>query len=195
MGEDRSFAARWSARKQAVKDAEAAPEETVAPAPAAAPEPEKTEAEILAELNLKDPDEMEAGDDFSAFMTAAIPQSLRNRALRKLWKTNPALASLDGLLDYGDDFTGKGEIVTKLQTAYQVGKGFLEKAGQEAPLPGDSPVTAEEADDGADENPALNMSPAEDAVTAFEVAQAQPAAEPVRTPRKRMNFRFQGNSD
>ena len=138
---------------------------------------------------------MEAGDDFSAFMTAAIPQSLRNRALRKLWKTNPALAGLDGLLDYGDDFTGKGEIVTKLQTAYQVGKGFLEKAGQEAPVPGDSPVTMDAVDEEADENPALDTPCAEDAVTAAGVAQAQPAEEPVRTPRKRMNFRFQGNSD
>lgn len=81
---DDSFASRWSRRKQAVKDeaVEIAPEPEVEELPE---EPEKSDAEVLEEFNLKDPDEMEAGDDFSAFMNSAIPERLRNRALRKLW--------------------------------------------------------------------------------------------------------------
>lgn len=135
MSDDTSFASRWSRRKQAVKDdaveeesLQEQPEETVEEAE---PEPEKTEAEVLAEFNLKDPDEMEPGDDFSGFMNSGIPQALRNRALRKLWLSNPALANLDQLLDYGEDFTSKGDIVETITTAYKVGRGFVDKLTEE----------------------------------------------------------------
>ncbi len=118
----------WSRRKQAV---EAEAEDDVAQQAAieekqAAEEIEKqTDEEILAELGLQDPDTMEAGDDFSAFMAKAVPTRLRNRALRKLWLSNPALANLDSLLDYGEDFTTSSDAVEVVQTTYQVGKGLL----------------------------------------------------------------------
>lgn len=84
----------------------------------------KTDAEVLAELELKDPDEMEMGDDFAGFMKAAVPERLRNRALRKLWLTNPVLANVDNLVDYGDDFTLATSALETMQTTYQVGKGL-----------------------------------------------------------------------
>ena len=87
---------------------------------------EKTDEELLLELDLPNPDEMEMGDDFSAFMSKAVPDRLRRRALRRLWLANPALANLDGLLDYGEDFTDSATVVENLQTAYQVGKGMTE---------------------------------------------------------------------
>jgi len=107
-------------------------------------EPEKSEAEILAELNLKDPDEMEAGDDFSAFMNSAIPQRLRNRALRKLWLSNPVLANLDELVDYGEDFTNKGNLVEDVVTAYKVGKGFVDTLVGDEEVEGESTVISTE---------------------------------------------------
>ena len=126
MSDDNSIASRWSRRKQAVKD-EALAEEVQEPEEALEePEVEKTEAEVLTEFNLKDPDDMEAGDDFSGFMNSGIPQGLRNRALRKLWLSNPALANLDELLEYGEDFSAKGDIVETITTAYKVGKGFVQ---------------------------------------------------------------------
>ena len=87
---------------------------------------EKTDEELLLELDLPNPDEMEMGDDFSAFMSKAVPDRLRRRALRRLWLANPALANLDGLLDYGEDFTDSATVIENLQTAYQVGKGMKE---------------------------------------------------------------------
>ena len=87
---------------------------------------EKTDEELLLELDLPNPDEMEMGDDFSAFMSKAVPDRLRRRALRRLWLANPALANLDGLLDYGEDFTDSATVIENLQTAYQVGKGMTE---------------------------------------------------------------------
>ena len=87
---------------------------------------EKTDEELLLELDLPNPDDMKMGDDFSAFMSKAVPDRLRRRALRRLWLANPALANLDGLLDYGEDFTDSATVVENLQTAYQVGKGMTE---------------------------------------------------------------------
>ena len=87
---------------------------------------EKTDIELLEELGLPDPDSMMMGDDFSAFMSKAVPDRLRRRALRRLWLANPALANLDGLLDYGEDFTDSATVIENMQTAYQVGKGMTE---------------------------------------------------------------------
>jgi hypothetical protein len=44
--------------------------------------------------------------------------------LRRLWLSNPALANVDGLVDYGQDFTDSATVVENLQTAYQVGRGM-----------------------------------------------------------------------
>lgn len=87
---------------------------------------EKTDIELLEELGLPNPDSMMMGDDFSVFMSKAVPDRLRRRALRRLWLANPALANLDGLLDYGEDFTDSATVIENMQTAYQVGKGMTE---------------------------------------------------------------------
>lgn len=85
---------------------------------------EKTDAEILQELELPDPDLMAEGDDFSAFMKKAVPDRIRRRALRRLWLSNSVLANVDGLVDYGEDFTDAATVIENMQTAYQVGKGM-----------------------------------------------------------------------
>ena len=85
---------------------------------------EKSDAEILADLDLTDPDQLGEGDDFTVFLTETIPARIRTRALRRLWLTNPVLANVDGLVDYGEDFTDASCVVENIQTAYQVGKGM-----------------------------------------------------------------------
>lgn len=86
---------------------------------------DKTDAEILRDMGLQDPDTMQMGDDFAAFMRSAVPQRLRQRALRRLWRSNPVLANLDGLLDYGEDYTDAATVLPGMTTAYQVGRGML----------------------------------------------------------------------
>lgn len=86
---------------------------------------QKSEEEVLAELDLPNPDEMQSGDDFSAFMKSSVPSALRNRALRKLWVSDPVLANVDSLVDYGEDFTGKNDVARLVKTIYRVGKGML----------------------------------------------------------------------
>lgn len=118
----------WSRRKHAV-EAEADEEQRqVEDAEIKAQQAEleeKPDAEILDELGLPDPDALEPGQDISGFMQKAVPERLRQRALRQLWKLNPALANLDGLCDYNDDFTNAATDAPGVATAYRVGKGLL----------------------------------------------------------------------
>ncbi len=110
-----------------------------------------SDEELLAELDLPDPETLKPGDDVSAFMAKAVPDRLRRRALRQLWRLNPILANVDGLVDYGEDFTDGALVVENLQTAYQVGRGMLkhiaeiEKSAEAEDLPeGPEPAVASE---------------------------------------------------
>ena len=54
-----------------------------------------------------------------------MPDRIKKVALRKLWTSNPILANVDGLLDYGEDFTDAAVGAGVVETTYQVGKGML----------------------------------------------------------------------
>lgn len=130
----------WSRRRAAVEAEAAQGERALKEAEAAerdAEAAERSDEELLAELDLPDPDTLGPGDDFKAFLSEAVPARLKTRALRRLWMTNPVLANLDGLLDYGEDFTDAAMAVENIQTAYQVGKGMtahVEELARQAEL-------------------------------------------------------------
>ena len=64
--------------------------------------------------------------DYTKFMKSNVPESVRKRALRQLWGSNPILANVDGLNDYDDDFTDAALAVKGLlKTSYKVGSGYL----------------------------------------------------------------------
>lgn len=130
---DEDFLSRWSRRKKAVAEEEAAVEtaETAAINPVPEPATPEEEDQLLAELKLPVPESMKPGDDFSAFMADGVPQFLRNRALRVLWRSNPVLANLDGLNDYDDDFRSPELTQKVLATAYQVGRGIVSRVTDE----------------------------------------------------------------
>ena len=73
-----------------------------------------------------------ADSDFTPFLHADVPSILKKAALRKLWKSDPVLANVDGLNDYDEDFArmGLGKVV---QTAYQVGKGMIGRKEEPEP--------------------------------------------------------------
>lgn len=133
-GEDENeggFLGRWSRRKAEARRADPEPPgpssakrdspTTQGQAPAVAPEP------APGMPDLPDIESLTAESDFRVFMGQGVPDDVRNQALRKLWRLKPSLANLDGLVDYGHDYTRGAIVVAGLKTAYQVGKGYLER--------------------------------------------------------------------
>ena len=179
----------WSRRRAAVR-AEAEAEQAVLRAEEAeareAESAERCDEEILAELGLPDPDTMEEGDDFAAFLKSTVPDHLRRKALRRLWRSNPVLANLDGLIDYGADFTDKAVVIPDLKTAYQVGRGMmrhvmaLAEAEAEAEERAEDPPAAEAFDAGA---------PMEEALAEAEPPEVR-TPEAQEPPRRHMRFSF-----
>jgi hypothetical protein len=128
----------WSRRQAAVAAEAEAEQRAEVAAEAAAREAELAEQsddEILSALDLPAPESLKDGDDFKIFLTDQVPARIKTRALRHLWRANPVLACVDGLVDYGEDFTDAACVIEGLQTAYQVGKGMtkhVEALAQEA---------------------------------------------------------------
>ncbi|WP_050929718.1 DUF3306 domain-containing protein [Aestuariivita boseongensis] len=206
MSERLDFWARRKAAVQAEEAAEARAVEEQRMAEERQALEEKSDEEILAELNLPDPETLKPGDDVRGFMSQAVPDRLRRRALRQLWKLNPVLANVDGLVDYGEDFTDAALVVENLQTAYQVGKGMLahveemarQAAAKEAALEAGDEADAPDADE-ADAPETPETAPAE-AETPELVAEDEPTSETqenqsdtqyAAAPRRRMRFAFE----
>ena len=189
----------WTRRKAAVeaekRAADEAPDDARADGERRALE-QKPDEEVLAELNLPDPDGMGAGDDFAAFMAKAVPERLRRRALRRLWLTNPVLANLDELVDYGEDFSDAATVMADLQSVYRVGKGMvrdedLAEAAEAGEAEDEAPAEAEEGDGDA-APPAEEPGDGEEPVEAAEAAEPGEAEEIPAEPRaaRRMRFAF-----
>lgn len=175
----------WSRRRAAV-EAEAEEARLVVEEEAQAQQQAALEArpdeEILEELGLPDPDALEEGDDVRGFLAQAVPERLRRRALRRLWRLNPVLANVDGLVDYGEDFTDAACVVENLQTAYQVGRGMtqhVEELARQAELEaeGDAEGLAQDDAPQADKPPSHPEAEAPDALALSDDA-AAPADEP-----------------
>ena len=150
----------WSARKAKVKAEEATEAKILrdkAYAEIEEQQAEKTDQELLEEHNLPDPTDLKASDDVSGFMAKSIPQRLRQRALRKFWTLNPILANVDGLVDYGEDFTDAATVIENLASTYQVGKGMLAHIQHEEELAKKLLEEAELIDDEAEDDTEVTL--------------------------------------
>jgi Protein of unknown function (DUF3306) len=149
---DETFLTRWSRRKRETapvktvlrqpdaeapdddlasaelsKGAAAKPDQPVAKAENAEPPAMLTEADFL-DVNF---DALDFASDYTRFMGGNVPDAIRNKALRKLWVSDPVLANMDGLHDYFGDYTDAAVAIPAgqvLQTAYKFGQGFLSDA-------------------------------------------------------------------
>ena len=160
MAEARDFLARWSRLKRKARAEprsgtgrqppilEAPPREPAsapaAPTPATPATPELPPLESLG----KD-------SDYTPFMRADVPDTLRNEALQRLWRSDPVFANLDGLLEYGEDFGAAFATGGVVATAYRVLQGMPEpgsvapredgEMGSVAPLPAEASSGGEAA--------------------------------------------------
>jgi Protein of unknown function (DUF3306) len=92
--------------------------------------------------DLPDVATLDGSSDYRPFMRPGVPKELRREALRKLWRTNPIINSLDGLDDHyvTHDFTDGATVVADLRTAYRVGKGMLDAVEELAAAAPDPPA-------------------------------------------------------
>jgi hypothetical protein len=92
QGDDKSFLARWSQRKQEAKQPEpkpAAPDADAGPPPEPVAEQEAVEEFDLSSLPKLE--ELTETTDITGFLRKGVPEHLRNAALRKSWALDPAI--------------------------------------------------------------------------------------------------------
>jgi hypothetical protein len=145
---DEGFLQRWSRRKAEARSAAITGPADASVAAAGRPasleptsEPAQGEPAPIAPEDLPDIDSLDASSDFSVFMRPGVPEHLRTQALRKLWRADPIFSKLDGLVEYGEDYTIPSWPKGAISTAYQIGRGFVteiekvEAAGEQPPPP------------------------------------------------------------
>lgn len=215
MSGEKDFLSRWSSRKLDAREKQEAPApETDDPASTEAPPftPEELEtlsdAELCERLELPDPASLEKGDDFSAFLNDQVPERLKRVALRRLWRTDPVLACVDGLNDYDEDFTSAEAVGDAVRTMYRVGKGYLQPEGEAEPgvAPEDAAIAPADDEPGQDvaaqkesapeaDSTALSVQDDQDGqpATSTHTVDAEPESDCDRPPQitsRRMTFRF-----
>ncbi len=180
---------RWSRKKTgASKEAELPPASTIEPEPS--PQEQELavneampERELLEKYDLPDPDAIELGTDVTGFMRKEIPELLRRRALRSLWKSNPVLAVLDGLNDYDEDFTDAANTGKAIQTLYKVGQGFDRTPKVDEKSDGQAAVQTQEPAEASEASAPEVAEKGQDDKTLAEKSEPEIAVEPVTTAR------------
>jgi len=95
--------------------------------------PEEQEiAENLAAAEAVDIETLSYDSDYELFMKKGVPEELKNQAMRKLWRSNPILANVDGLNDYDENFADPA--LNTFTSIWQVGKGFLTEEDKHEPI-------------------------------------------------------------
>ena len=105
--------------------------------------------ELLEKYELPDPETVEDEAGLDRFFEGDMPERLRSLALRRVWRLNPLFRFADEMVEYGEDYTDAATVVEGMQTAYQVGKGYLTKAKEAiegAPLDSASEVATSDDD-------------------------------------------------
>lgn len=176
-GKAEGFLSRWSRRKREIEEAEAAveiaPDDQELTADAGAPDLEAEQNRLAAEA--VDIDSLGRGDDFSVFLKRGVPELLRKQALRRLWRTDPVFANLDGLNDYDEDFRNPAH--NAYASLWRAGRGFLSADEQETQQAtgGISREVAIEEPAGGEMEPAEEVSEAEpESLATDEAAAASP---------------------
>lgn len=144
--DDGGFVRRWSRLKRATGEKAETPDLDLEAAAVGGdlaldetPDDGQSDEELkeIAAEDLPDIDSLQADSDFTPFMQAGVPEKIKNLALRKLWRSDPILANVDGLNDYDDDF----------KAAMEIGTAFIEKARAEGvKFIGEHPDEPEEAE-------------------------------------------------
>lgn len=141
--DDEGFASRWSRLKQQSRDEQ--PRVVVPPAPvtqAVAPiEPTEPAADEKKAPDAEKPfdpstlppvESLTKESDYSVFMRAEVPEDLRQKALRRLWASDPVLSAPEILDMHNLDYNNVPTFPQGIRTLYRVGRGMLDAVEAEA---------------------------------------------------------------
>ncbi|MCX8134376.1 MAG: DUF3306 domain-containing protein [Roseococcus sp.] len=193
------FLSRWSRRKRGLDQGEeaAAAPPAAPPAPAAAPAPPAespaprpassaegappAEAEPEFDLSsLPDIDSITATTDIRGFFHKAVPEALRQAALRKAWATDPVISTYMGPLDYAWDFNAPGGLPFGFSSELgEVGEALRDLIAQAVGEPPPRPDVRAEAGPGAAPQALVA---ADDTAPEAETAAVDPPVEPPPSP-------------
>ena len=93
-------------------------------------DPSEEEANLSAEEReiigkLPPMESLTKDSDFTPFLEEKVPEFIRRKALKLLWRSDPILANLDGLNDYDEDFNLIDKLINAAtDSIYKVGKGM-----------------------------------------------------------------------
>jgi hypothetical protein len=159
--DDEGFVSRWSRLKQRARDDKAGAAEPPQPAlpveagPDAGKAPEGEPAEKDKKpfdiSELPSVESLTKDSDYSAFMRAEVPEDLRQKALRRLWASDPILSAPEVLDMHNLDYNAVPTFPQGIRTLYRVGQGMLdsleaeeaEKRAAAAKPEGEAPGVAE----------------------------------------------------
>ena len=134
-----SFLKRWSVNKSKSKDtdvlnqvsdlesSETLNHEIAAEEKQIEEELKLTDDELADKYEVINPDKVNSSVDLREILNKNIPDRLKQLALKRLWRIVPLYGEVSELVEYGEDFTDAATVIDNLQTAYVVGKGYLDK--------------------------------------------------------------------
>ncbi len=134
------FLTRWSRRKRGADPEEGDPaiEDAIPPSAhepdtALPVDPERADemAANRAAAEAVDLESIDSESDLSVFFKEGVPAVLKQAALRKMWRSDPVFANLDGLNDYDQDFNVIDKVLTEFKSAWQVGRGYATDADED----------------------------------------------------------------
>jgi Protein of unknown function (DUF3306) len=189
---DEGFLRRWSRRKVEARNPAAAaassePAEPVLATAEQTPEVPGAPAPIDPK-DLPDIESLDVNSDFTVFMRPGVPEHLRTLALRKLWRSDPIFSKLDGLVEYGEDYSIQSWPKGVIKTAYRIGRGFVDELEKLAEADAQSATS-----EGPATGPEPESEPARIAAAPAEPSPPEPAAPrddrlqqaPVQRPKRR----------
>ena len=91
------------------------------------PERELTSEEEKVVSALPPLESLNKDSDFTPFLADNIPEFIRNRALKILWRSDPLFGLQDGLDDYAENFRVIDKLIdAATQSSYKPGQGYRE---------------------------------------------------------------------
>ena len=128
--EKKSFLSRWSDKKSLSKENLSKVDdntENIETQTENFEEEKLSDEELSKKYEIENPENLNNPLDLKEILKKNIPDRLKQVALRKLWKVVPIYGEVSELVEYGEDFTDAATVVKNLQSAYVVGKGYIDK--------------------------------------------------------------------